>query len=218
MSERLPPLNALRAFEAAARHLSFARAAQELHVTPSAISHQIKTLEEHLGLPLFRRLNKMLLLTDEGQALLPGLRAGFEQLADAVASARRCNLRRVLTVSAAPSFAGKWLVPRLDRFRQAQPDIDVRVDASIQLVDFARADVDVGIRYGTGRYPGLHVECLMADEVLPVCSPQLLQGAHALRSTNGYGGPGLIHNLTGELLAVLHVDDIGPCRTAQKEQ
>ena len=86
MSERLPPLNALRAFEAAARHLSFARAAQELHVTPSAISHQIKTLEEHLGLPLFRRLNKMLLLTDEGQALLPGLRAGFEQLADAVAS------------------------------------------------------------------------------------------------------------------------------------
>ena len=193
MSERLPPLNALRAFEAAARHLSFARAAQELHVTPSAISHQIKTLEEHLGLPLFRRLNKMLLLTDEGQALLPGLRAGFEQLADAVASARRCNLRRVLTVSAAPSFAGKWLVPRLDRFRQAQPDIDVRVDASIQLVDFARADVDVGIRYGTGRYPGLHVECLMADEVLPVCSPQLLQGAHALREPEDLRGQTLLH-------------------------
>ena len=197
MSERLPPLNALRAFESAARHLSFAKAAEELHVTPSAISHQIKTLEEYLGLSLFRRLNKMILLTDEGQALLPGLRAGFEQLADAVANARKCNLRRVLTVSAAPAFAGKWLVPRLDRFRQAQPDIDVRVDASIQLVDFSRADVDVGIRYGSGRYPGLHVECLMSDEIVPVCSPKLLQGEHPLQEPDD-----LRHH------TLLHIDDV----------
>ena len=197
MSDRLPPLNALRAFEAAARHLSFAKAAAELHVTPSAISHQIKTLEEHLGLQLFRRRNKLILLTDEGQALLPGLRLGFEQLTDAVARARACNMHRVLTISAAPSFAGKWLVPRLDRFRQIQPDIDVRVDANVGLVDFSRADVDVGIRYGLGHYPGLYVDCLMSDEIVPVCSPRLLRGKHRLLEPDD-----LRHH------TLLHIDDI----------
>lgn len=181
MSRNLPPLNALRAFEAAARHLSFAKAAEELHVTPSAISHQIKSLEAYLGLPLFRRMNKAILLTDEGQTLLPGLRAGFQQLAEAVARARACNLRQVLTISAAPSFASKWLVPRLDKFRRQHPDIDVRIDASIELVDYAQADVDVGIRYGTGHYPDLYSECLLSDEIVPVCSPVLLEGEHPLR-------------------------------------
>lgn len=197
MSERLPPLNALRAFEAAARHLSFVKAAEELNVTPSAVSHQIKTLEDHLGLLLFRRLNKMILLTDEGQALLPGLRAGFEQLAAAVANARSCSLRRVLTVSTAPTFASKWLVPRLERFRRLHPEIDVRIDANDRLVDFTRDDVDLGIRYGAGHYPGLHVECLLADEIVPVCSPKLLQGEHPLREPDD-----LRHH------TLIHIDDI----------
>lgn len=178
MAQRLPPLNSLRAFEAAARHLSFSKAAQELFVTPAAISHQIKALEDFLGVRLFRRINNGLLLSDAGQAALPPLRDGFERLAEAVEKARSCDRRQVLTVSAAHSFAGKWLIPRLDRFSQAHPDIDVRIDAAARLADFGRDKVDLALRYGIGDYPGLHVDCLLADEVLPVCSPLLQQSEH----------------------------------------
>lgn len=181
MSQRLPPLNALRAFEAAARHLNFSKAAAELYVTPAAISHQIKGLEEFLGVQLFRRRNKNLLLTDSGQAALPALREGFARLADAIELMRSGDVERILTVSVAPSFAGKWLVPRLDRFRESYPGIDVRVDANSRLVDFARDDVDIAIRYGSGDYPGLHVDCLLADEIVPVCSPRLLTGSAPLK-------------------------------------
>ena len=150
MARRLPPLNALRAFEAAARHLSFTRAAEELHVTQAAISHQVKALEEHLGRKLFRRLNRALLLTDDGQAYLPSVSRAFTLLNDATDNLLTKQAPGPLTVSALPSFAARWLVPRLGRFRQIRPDIDLRIDPSADLSDFAGGDVDVGSRYGRG--------------------------------------------------------------------
>jgi len=181
MTPRLPPLNALRAFEAAARHLSFTKAAAELHVTQAAISHQIKTLEEHLGVSLFQRRNKAVLLTEAGQLCLPGVRDGFARLAEAVDGLRALKTDNVLSVTTSPSFAAKWLVPRLERFRAANPELDVRIDASTQLVDFARENIDAGIRYGAGSYPGLESETLFGTEVFPVCSPRLRKGPQALR-------------------------------------
>ncbi len=181
MSRRLPPLNALRAFEAAARHLSFTRAADELHVTQTAISHQIKGLEERLGVRLFRRLPRGLLLTEEAQRYLPPVRDAFDRIAAATAQLAAGSSSGSLTVSVLPSFAAKWLVPRLGRFRAAHPDLDLRISSSSQLVDFARDDVDVGIRMGRGNYPGLRVDRLFGESVVPVCSPELLSGPHPLR-------------------------------------
>jgi LysR family glycine cleavage system transcriptional activator len=191
---RLPPLNALRSFEAAARHLSFVRAGHELNVTPAAISHQVKVLEEFLGVALFNRTNRVLSLTDEGQLCLPGIHAAFERIATAVGRISSIGRGGVLTVSVAPSFAGKWLLPRLDRFQAANPDIDVRVSASMQLVDFTTGDVDVAIRYGSGRYPGLVVERLLGEIVVPVCSPQLLKGRQGLRHPDRLRHHTLLHD------------------------
>ena len=174
MSRRLPPLNALRAFEAAARHLSFTRAAAELHVTQTAISHQIRGLEERLGVRLFRRLPRGLLLTEEAQRYLPPVRDAFDRIAAATEQLAAGGAGGRLTVSVLPSFAAKWLVPRLGRFRAAHPDLDLRISASSQLVDFARDDVDVGIRMGRGGYPGLRVDRLFGESMVPVCSPALL--------------------------------------------
>jgi LysR family glycine cleavage system transcriptional activator len=193
MSRRLPPLNALRAFEAAARHLSFTKAADELHVTQAAISHQVRALEEYLGIQLFRRQNRAVLLTDAAQLSLPRLREAFDQLAEAVESMGASNPENLLTVSVTPSFAAKWLVPRLDGFRKAWPDLEVRLDASTQLVDFGRDNVDVAIRYGAGRYPGLMSEQLMDVEVSPVCSPQLLKGEHPLETPGDLRWHRLLH-------------------------
>ena len=193
MARHIAPLNALRAFEAAARHLSFTRAAEELHVTPAAISHQIKALEEYCGAPLFRRLTRALLLTDDGQRVLPLLRDGFDLLAEASQRLSASTDDTTLTVSAAPSIAGKWLVTRLERFRTAYPDIDVRLDAANQLTDFARDGVDLVIRYGGGNYPGLHVEPLFRTAVFPVCSPELAAGPRPLRKPEDLAGHTLLH-------------------------
>ena len=193
MARRLPPLNALRAFEAAARHLSFTKAAGELHVTPAAISHQVKALEDHFGVPLFRRLTRALLLTDAGQAALPALREGFDRLAEGAERLQVCETDRVLTVSVAPSFGAKWLVPRLDRFRQAHPQVDVRIDATDEVVEFARDGVDVAVRYGAGGYPGLRTDCLFAEVAFPVCSPALLDGARPLRAPDDLRHHTLLH-------------------------
>src|SRR5262245_10430447 len=176
MAERLPPLIAVRYFEVAARHLSFTRAAQELHVTHSAISHQIKALEEWLGVPLFRRLNRSLVLTEAGQSYARPVREALEKLGEASRALRSREQTGSLTVSVMPSFAAKFLVPRLGGFRRAHPDIDVRISASERLVDFAREDVDVGIRYGRGNWPGLRVDRLVRVNIFPVCSPQLRAG------------------------------------------
>lgn len=194
MSKRLPPLNSLRAFEAVARHLSISKAADELAVTPAAVSHQIKTLEDHLGVSLFRRDKRNLMLSDAGQACLPGIREAFERLAAAVGEIDSLGIGGILTVSVAPSFAAKWLLPRLDRFQAQHAEIDVRVSASMQLVDFARDDVDLAIRYGAGRYPDLVVEQLMTEAVFPVCSPKLMKGKNALKAPTALSGHTLLHD------------------------
>lgn len=181
-SRQLPSLNALRAFEAAARHLSLSTAAKELNVTPAAVSHQVKALEDYLGVSLFRRAHNALLLTDAGQVCLPGLSEGFDRLAAAVAATRASEESRPLTVTVSPTFGARWLVPRLERFAEAYPGIDVRLDASERLVDLVSEDVDVAVRYGRGDYPGMQVDKLFGEEVvMPVCSPRLLSGEHALR-------------------------------------
>jgi len=192
--KRLPPLNSLRVFEAAARHLSFTKAADELHVTPGAVSQQIKALEEFIGAPVFRRHKRSLLLTDEAQASLPVLREGFDKLAEAgrLLSSRVDSGK--LTVSVAPSLAAKWLVPRLDGFHERHPDIDVWVSADMDVVDFAADDVDLAIRYGGGNYPGVVVEHLMAETIVPVCSPRLLIGDHPLKTPADLAHHALLHD------------------------
>ncbi len=192
--KRLPPLNALRVFEAAARHLSFTRAADELHVTPGAVSQQIKSLEDFIGAPVFRRQKRALLLTDEAQASLPVLREGFEKLAEAGRILSSRNDTGKLTVSVAPSLAAKWLVPRLDRFRERFPDVDVWVSACMDIVDFAVDDVDIAIRYGPGGYQGLEVEHLMSETIVPVCSPRLMLGAHPLKTPKDLVHHTLLHD------------------------
>lgn len=174
MARRLPPLNALRAFEAAGRHLSFTRAADELGVTQAAVSHQIKQLEDHLGQKLFRRMTRRLLLTDAGQALLPELRDGFDRLAQAVERTRAGAKGGILTVSLLTTFALKWLMPRLPRFQALHPDIDVRLHASSTLVDFARENVDAAIRYGRGNWPSLQADRLIGERFTPLLSPKLV--------------------------------------------
>jgi LysR family glycine cleavage system transcriptional activator len=172
--DRLPPLNALRAFDSAARHLSFARAAEELDVTPGAISQQIRVLEDFVGQPLFRRLGRTVELTDPGKAAAPALREAFDKLHDAARLLQMPLRRGRVAVSAAPSFAAKWLVPRLEAFQARHPDVEVWISADMAVVDFAVDDVDVAIRYGPGLYPNVHAERLMSESVVPVCSPGLL--------------------------------------------
>ncbi|MBI1775226.1 MAG: transcriptional regulator GcvA [Proteobacteria bacterium] len=174
MNQRLPPLNALKAFEAAGRHLSFTKAAEELGVTQAAISHQIKFLEELLGQKLFRRMTRRLMLTDAGQTLLPGIRDGFETLSAAVARLRASGSSGSLTVSLMATLALRWLVPRLARWQQAHPDIDVRLSTTARLVDFQREDVDVAIRHGWGAWPGLRCDKLFAPLYTPLLNPALL--------------------------------------------
>ncbi len=179
--KNLPPLNSLRVFEAVARNLSFSKAAEELNVTPGAVSQQIKALEDFLENTIIRRQKRGLLLTDEAQASLPLLREAFEKLAEASdVLAKRAESGR-LRISVAPSLAAKWLVPRLDKFAEANPDIEVWLSADMGIVDFAVDDVDLAIRYGAGYYPGLHVDRLMSETIIPVCSPGLLVGDNPLK-------------------------------------
>ena len=194
MTRRLYPLNALRAFEAAARHLSFVKAADELHVTPAAISHQVKGLEEFLGLQLFRRLPRGLLLTDAGQLFLPELREGFTRLDSAVERVCEIDMHGPLMISVAPAFAAKWLVPRLESFGAANPDIDVRISASLAVIDFQRDSFDAAIRLGRGRYPGLTSTRLFDESVTPMCSPRLLEGDHPLQLPDDLRHHVLLHD------------------------
>jgi LysR family glycine cleavage system transcriptional activator len=193
MSTHLPSLNALRAFEAAGRHLSFSKAAEELHVTPAAVGHQVKALENDLGAVLFDRLNRALRLTSAGQSLLPGLSEVFYRVTEVVETFRRRDANRPLTVSMPPSFGATWVMPRLERFRARHPDIDIRLDADNRLVDLVHDDVDIGLRYGTGDYPGMRVDSLLSEEVFPVCSPRLLEGQHPLRELDDLRWHTLVH-------------------------
>jgi LysR family glycine cleavage system transcriptional activator len=193
MTARLPSLNGLRAFEAAARHLSFTNAASELNVTQTAISHQIKRLEEELGIRLFVRQNRALALTPEAKEYLPGIRAAFNDLRLATDRLLRRDNDHVLTVSTLASLAAKWLLPRLAAFQEAHPGIDVRITTSTGLVDFKNGDVDAAIRYGRGQWPGLRADWLMADQLFPVCSPVLLTGNHPLRRPQDLKDHVLLH-------------------------
>jgi len=174
MAQRLPPLNALRAFEVAARRGGFTSAARELHVTPAAVSHQIKTLESHLNVQLFRRLPRGLKITEAGRQLLPQLTRGFEHFARAVAALGAGGLAGKLTINTAPSFAALWLVPRLDSFLRAYPDIEVCVLTDEAPPDLDTGEVDIRIPYGMGDYPGLATALLMREQIFPVCAPALL--------------------------------------------
>lgn len=173
MPNRLPPLTALRAFEAAARHMSFAKAAEELNVTPAALSFQIKALEEQLGQPVFRRLNRAVELTEIGALLSPGLRAGFSEIANAWGRARRFTDQSILTVTAGPAFTALWLAPRLFTFAAAHPDIELRFSASLKLIDFARDDVDLAIRFGPKPDDSLFSQALADEWATPMMSPDL---------------------------------------------
>ncbi|MFI3245213.1 MAG: transcriptional regulator GcvA [Ferrimonas sp.] len=195
MSRRLPPLNALKAFEAAARNLSFTRAAEELFVTQAAISHQIKALEAHLGLKLFRRRNRSLLLTEEGQSYFLDIKDLFTQLADATERLLARSATGALTVSMTPSFAIQSLVPKLARFAEAHPEIDVRIKAVDREEDSLTEDVDVAIYFGRGNWPGLRADKLRSESFVPLCSPQLLQGKKPLRHALDLEQHTLLHDL-----------------------
>ncbi|HJM90828.1 MAG: transcriptional regulator GcvA [Alphaproteobacteria bacterium] len=191
---KLPPLNALRAFEAAARQLSFTRAGEELHVTQAAISHQVKALEQWLGLALFRRRGRTNVLTENGQTYLAAVRESLDLLAVATDRLTKRQDSGVLTVTTLASFAAAWLLPRLGRFRVLHPDIDVRLSAGDEIVDFARDDVDVAIRYGDGHWSGVEVVPLMTEDLFPVCSPALRQGPRPLRRPEDLRHHTLLHD------------------------
>lgn len=191
MAPRLPPLTALRAFDAAARHMSFAKAAEELFVSPAALSYQIKSLEEHFGLPLFRRLNRAVELTAAGRALMPGVAEGFAQLHEAARAVARLRDQGVLTLTAGPGFTAKWMAPRFFAFATAHPEIELRFVASLRIMDFDRDGVDAAIRFGPEVDDGLFSEVLMRDWVTPVCTPELAAG---LARPEDLAGRPLIHD------------------------
>lgn len=211
----MPPLNALRAFETVARHLSVKKAAVELNVTPAAVSHQIKALEDHLGLQLFHRQNRALELTEAARVCLPKLREGFDNLAQAVERLRMHKGGGMLTVTAAPSFAARWLMPRLHRFFEAHPEIDVRISARLRqpseggrrgavaeraTVDTWLADSDISILYGRGDYPGFTVDKLLSLTITPVCSPKVATDRdHPLIRPRDLKHHLLLHDDTGDL-------------------
>lgn len=171
-------LNALRAFEAAARHGSFSGAAGELNVTAAAVGQLVRGLEEWLGAPLFHRGTSgrtRLIPTDIAERSLPDLRAGFDRLTLGLERMKEATASGVLTVTVSPAFAAKWLLPRIERFHARHPQTDLRLDTSLKLVDYAAHGVDVGVRYGAGDWPGLAADRLMEEEIFPVCSPKLLE-------------------------------------------
>ncbi len=190
---KLPPLNALRAFAVAGRHLNLSSAAKDLFVTPSALSHQIRSLEEHLGQKLFNRSRSGLTLTRAGQALLPAMAGAFEQMTAAISELTDKPRPNVLTVSMLSTFAMRWFIPRLFRFKEQHPDIEVRISTSITLVDFDREDVDCAIRSGQGSWMGMHAIRLFAERFTPVCSPALTSAGMPLASPQDLARHTLLH-------------------------
>ncbi len=192
-NRRLPPIKSLQTFEVAARSLSFSNAADELCVTPAAVSQQIKQLETYLGIPLFHRTKKNVQLTDEAAAVLPLLSESFDKLEEAVNRLARERWAGRLTVSSVPTFSIKWLVHNLAGFTRAHPEIDVRLDASVEFRDFQRDEIDVSIRFGLGNYPDLHVTRLFGEEFILICSPALLEGDQPLRTPHDLKHHRILH-------------------------
>jgi LysR family glycine cleavage system transcriptional activator len=194
MAQALPPLNALRAFEATARHASFTRAAAELHVTPAALSHQIRGLEEFLGHKLFHRQARSIGLTSAGELIYPGLHAAFAQVRRTMELLDKGRNDKILVVSAPPGFTAKWLAPRLYRFQSANPEIDVRISASQAFANFTSDGVDVSIRNGRAPFAGMFAEKLLSVRLLPVMSPRLLAEAGKLEAPADLRRLPLIHD------------------------
>lgn len=199
---RLPPLNALRSFESAGRHLSLRKAAQELHVTPAAISHQVKALEQTLELSLFKRLPRRVVLTPAGEVFLPLLSDAFERMTEAVTAVKRLQGSGRVTIGAPPALASKWLAPRLHSFMALHPEIDLRISADESFIDGAgaesgeptvMADTDIAIRSGSGDYPDHVSRLLFSAYALPMCSPRLLAGEHPLRAPEDLRHHTLLH-------------------------
>lgn len=193
MNKPLPPLTSLRSFEAVARQLSFSKAAEELNVTPGAVSQQIRAFEERLGARLFDRTRRSVALTRLAARMLPDVQAGLDLLT------RACNRsiplgERTLTISVTPSFASKWLMPRLPSFYDQNPDIDLRISATVELADFKRDGIDFAIRLGHGRYPGLHAEPLLGEALTPLCSPKILKGKGRLKTPDDLRKHRMIHD------------------------
>jgi LysR family glycine cleavage system transcriptional activator len=221
--DRLPPLTALKAFEAASRHLSFQAAAAELAVTPAALSYQVRQLEDHLGVKLFNRLNRAVELTEQGRMIRPGIHDAFEQLHATMRQFRRRQQTNVLTIAAGPAFTAKWLSPRLYRFIGQHPDIDARISASVAKSDLENEDLDVAIRFGPGNYPGHHCVKIMDEFMTPLCSPSLLEGPLPLNEPADLKHHTLIHDDThkgffilqtwGDWLEAAGVTDVDPNRS-----
>jgi LysR family transcriptional regulator, glycine cleavage system transcriptional activator len=190
---RLPPLNAVRAFEAAARHLSFNQAAEELHVTPSAVSHQVKSLEDFLGSRLFRRAGRRVSLTRDGEGYLPAIRSALDQIDDATRRIAQHDGDAILSLSLSHTFASEWLVPRLKAFKRLFPDLELRITTQTSVPDFDQADIDVAVHRGSGDWPGLETHRVLTEELLPVCSPALLEGPTPLRHPEDLRQATLLH-------------------------
>ena len=191
---RLPPLNPLKAFEAAARHLSFRMAAEELSVTPAEISQMVHTLEDYLSVPLFVRLNRSLRLTDAGRECLPYISEGFDRIAEGVTRLRSVERSGSLKIHSAPTFASRWLVPRLNRFSQLHPHIDIEISAALDLPDFSDGITDIAIDFGSGQYDRLYSERLFSVELVTLCSPSLLKGKHTLKKPANLRHHRLLHD------------------------
>jgi len=192
-------LNGLRAFEASARNQSFSAAATELNVTPAAVGQLVRGLEEWLGIPLFHRANRgrsRLVATDVAERALPDVRAGLDRLSLALDKLRESSANGILTVTSSPAFAAKWLLPRIERFQAACPDTDVRLDTSLKLLDYVAQGIDIGVRYGAGKWPGLISVKLMEEEIYPVCSPELLRQTQEFRKPADLAGATLIHDVS----------------------
>ena len=197
MTARLAHLNALRAFEATARLGSYVRAADELAVTAAAVGQQVRMLEEHFGNALFERQGKKLVLTAAARAVLPDIKDAFDRLAQAANHLRETRHADLVTITLPRSFTAKWLMPRIEAFSMAHPEVELRLDTTDRLVDLLRENVTLAIRYGSGRYPGLDATLLMADEVFPVCSPSLIR-TRKLREPDDLAHFKLIHDTTME--------------------
>lgn len=193
MKQKLPPLNALRAFEASARLTSVQQAARELNVTPSAVSQQVHNLERWVGFPLLERGSRKLQPTAQGRAYQGALASAFEQIAEATASLSAGRASQSICITCTPGFTVQWLVPRLQQFQDRHPEVDVRIDASTRLVDLRGEDVDLGVRHGLGRYPGLVAEKLLDDDLIPAASPDLLTGRKRVRVPNDLTRHALLH-------------------------
>ncbi len=215
MQRRLPPLNALPSFEAAARHLSFSRAADELRVTHGAVSRAVRNLEDHLGVQLMIRATRSVRLTPIGASFAAEIRGVLEHLA-AATSAATGQTSGIVSVSTIDSFAARWLMPRLFRCRRVHGDIDVRVATSERLADFVSDGIDIAIRCGGGQYPGLSAELLMKEDHFPVCSPKLLKGRFPLRTPADLARHTLLHDVfTVDWAIWLHsagIDNVDPHR------